>query len=519
MFPIPNFCVSCQQPCEDRCECRWVCHPAPVYLEAHRARDHGRAVEVPPPRPLSPPRADPGDVPRHVVDVAAFLTLVPRCVSCLLPCDDRCDTCRNVCHPASHPEPCRARHVARHHRLIQNPPPRPPRSSSPGTDAQPAAEVAGQLRLFDPRTPAPAVPEKGPPMTSPHALTIGELATWAAAHPAPPDDASERVRREGRTIGVPPCCLEFFAALGRESVLTTPAVDAYWWLADERPDDERDWVLCPGCLGLPLSTVLDPTLFDATWDADRRARVRIAELWPTWPEPGPPRTPARDLAGTWSVAAFDRAHLGRDHLPNYFQHLEHCVRCVPALTVRGVLPLGWPAAAACRLVRRVLNSLNWRDTPHFRETLVTDARGRVVYHDGFDDLRAWTFDDFGAEEQDWDPPGSLMSLVVDTVNLGSSNPEDRAKQDALLERIGLDRMATFVARVCAEGPELGREWGWTAGHPYWRWLSISQFFGAAAALGRAAGLKWDHAALLAQAQRDQAVADTAQARLQTTEPD
>jgi hypothetical protein len=63
-------------------------------------------------------------------------------------------------------------------------------------------------------------------------------------------------------------------------------------------------------------------------------------------------TTATDLSGTWSVATFYRAHLDLEHLSN---SKECCVRCVPALTACGVLPPGWPEAAAHRLVRRMID--------------------------------------------------------------------------------------------------------------------------------------------------------------------
>jgi hypothetical protein len=212
-------------------------------------------------------------------------------------------------------------------------------------------------------------------------------------------------------------------------------------------------------------------------------------------------TTPTDLSANWPVAAFDRAHLGRDHRRRATWQ-ECCVRCVPALTARGVLPPGWPEGAAHRLVRRMIDLLTWRDTPHFRETLVTDASGRLVYHDGWDDLRAW-MQALGAEEFEADPPGSLMSLVLTFVYGDADRP------DPLLDRIGPDRMAAFVTKLRAEGPERDRDRGWTAGSPDARWHEIESHCRIAAALGRAAGRKFEHATLLEQAHRDAAQADRA----------
>jgi hypothetical protein len=242
--------------------------------------------------------------------------------------------------------------------------------------------------------------------------------------------------------------------------------------------------------------------------ADATGQLRLLDLAPQ-PAKGDPMTTATDLSGTWSVDAFYRAHLGRDHRdPRRVDtpYLECCVRCVPALTARGVLPPGWPGAVACRLIRRMLDVQSWRDTPHDRDTLVTDASGRIVYHDGWDDLRAW-MEDLGGEESEADPPGSLMPLTCD--------PSIR---DTLLDRIGPDRMAAFVARLREAGPDPDHEWGWTAGDPDTRWAEIESHLRIAAELGRAAGRKWDHAALLDQAHRDAAHADRAAARRSASGP-
>jgi hypothetical protein len=352
-------------------------------------------------------------------------------------------------------------------------------------------------------------------MTTATAMTTGELAAWAATHPAPHAGESVRVRREGRELGAPPCCLEFFAACVREPFFFAADVDAYWWLVDVRPDDGRRYVPCPGCLGLPLDTALDPTLIDA----GDRAATRATELWPPDPAPGParpetgpPMTTATALSGTWSVDAFFRAHLGRDHLAH--ERHEHCVRCWPALTARGVLPLGWPAAAACRLIRRMLDVQGWRDTPHWRDRFITDAQGRLVYGDGFDDIRAWVEDDLGREEQEWDPPGSFKFLAECDTLWDPITEQSVDMRDPLTDRLGPERMAAFVKKVREEGPDPDHEWGWTAGRPYMRWQQIEHHFDIAARLGRYAGLKWENAALLEQAHRDEAVADAAQARLQ-----
>jgi hypothetical protein len=190
------------------------------------------------------------------------------------------------------------------------------------------------------------------------------------------------------------------------------------------------------------------------------------------------------------------------------------VRCWPALTTRGVLPLGFPAAAAARLIRRMLDVQGWRDTPHWRDHFVTDAHGRVVYHDGFDALRAWMEDDLGHEELWGDPPGALTGLALGHTMWDPITEQSVDMWDPLTDRIGPTRIVAFLARLRVEGPDPHYEWGWTAGRPDMRWQQIGVHFRLAAALGRYAGLKWEHAALLAQAHRDAAVAAWAADRLQ-----
>jgi hypothetical protein len=70
-----------------------------------------------------------------------------------------------------------------------------------------------------------------------------------------------------------------------------------------------------------------------------------------------------------------------------------------------------------------------------------NARRLVVYHDGFDDLRAW-MEELHIEEDVSDPPGALMPLL-ESVEMGT-----------LTERIGPDRMEAFVTKLRQEEIEL-----------------------------------------------------------------
>ena len=128
--------------------------------------------------------------------------------------------------------------------------------------------------------------------------------------------------------------------------------------------------------------------------------------------PRPPHEPAKDLSGTWSVAAFHRAiaHLERLALTAVRAHPHAC----------GALPEGWPEAPARRLALALL-----RGSPVSREALVTDARGRLVYSDGWDDLRAW-MEELGIEEGPDAMPGTLaplMDQVRDATARGASGRE------------------------------------------------------------------------------------------------
>ena len=89
-------------------------------------------------------------------------------------------------------------------------------------------------------------------------------------------------------------------------------------------------------------------------------------------------TPATDLSGTWSVAAFYRAiadaHLDLDDLSaRCSADDDFC--CVPTLVACGALPPGWPEAVAHRLVRRMIAVLDCRGTVYDRDAFVTTPRG------------------------------------------------------------------------------------------------------------------------------------------------
>lgn len=49
-MPVVHYCVIggvAEGPCVETCECGWHVHARPQCREPHRARDHGRAVQVP----------------------------------------------------------------------------------------------------------------------------------------------------------------------------------------------------------------------------------------------------------------------------------------------------------------------------------------------------------------------------------------------------------------------------------------------------------------------------------------
>jgi hypothetical protein len=104
------------------------------------------------------------------------------------------------------------------------------------------------------------------------------------------------------------------------------------------------------------------------------------------------------------------------------------------------------------------------------------ARPLVVYHDGFDDLRAW-MEELHIEEHLSDPPGALMPLL------------ESVEIDTLMDRIGPDRMEAFMTKLRQEEIKLLHR---------------------AARLGRHGGLKFEDVAMLEQAHRHEAEADAAE---------
>jgi hypothetical protein len=162
--------------------------------------------------------------------------------------------------------------------------------------------------------------------------------------------------------------------------------------------------------------------------------------------------------------------------------------CAPALVACGAVPPGWPEAAAQRLVDAMLRRQafrpqyppDWGPLPDL-DTLFTDATGRIVYRDGFDDLRLW-MEELGITE-DWEPlnpPGSL-AILVESVSMRQ-----------LTDRIGPDRMRAFVTKLREEGPGLGNV--------------STYYFRVASRLGRYAALRYEDVALLEQAHQDAASA-------------
>jgi hypothetical protein len=207
-------------------------------------------------------------------------------------------------------------------------------------------------------------------------------------------------------------------------------------------------------------------------------------------------TAVQDLSGTWSVAAFHRAiklaHLDLERLIDRNNH--HHESFVPAFTACGALPPGWPEAVARRLAWTMFQAEHFRDTPAYRDTFVTDAQGRLVYSDGWDDLRAW-MEELGIGEDGLDAPGALRPLL------------EHVSMPTLVERLGPDRMAAFLTQLRQEGPALEHVTGWVVRvTPAEQRAFIGHYVGQVAALGRCAGLKYENVALLAQAHRDAALA-------------
>jgi hypothetical protein len=96
-------------------------------------------------------------------------------------------------------------------------------------------------------------------------MTLGDLVAFAQAHSW---QALADVRDTGLESGYPQCCTEFYARLipymwwwpqflmdGRND---HPEVEAYWRLVVTQPE-KVGYIPCPPCLGLPLTTGLDPT--------------------------------------------------------------------------------------------------------------------------------------------------------------------------------------------------------------------------------------------------------------------
>ena len=82
-------------------------------------------------------------------------------------------------------------------------------------------------------------------------VTIGDLAAFAAAAPA--DAAWDNMRREGLRSGYPACCVEFYVAIIGLVWSNLPGAAAYWTLAGKAG---RGYVLCPACLGVPVTELL-----------------------------------------------------------------------------------------------------------------------------------------------------------------------------------------------------------------------------------------------------------------------
>jgi hypothetical protein len=213
--------------------------------------------------------------------------------------------------------------------------------------------------------------------------------------------------------------------------------------------------------------------------------------------------------GTWSVDAFHQAitrvHLNVGRLIAFSNTSDESV--VPVLTACGALPSRWPEGAAYRLAVTLIQALLYRDTPYYRDTFETNLWGRVLYHDGWDDLRDW-MEKLRIEGRLPNPPGALLPLLA---VVGMS---------ALTERLGPDRTAAFVTRLRQErdsiglalearGRELETESGGTVKVSDLRWPVIANYADQAAALGRYAGLKYENVALLAQADQDEAAARAA----------
>jgi hypothetical protein len=142
-------------------------------------------------------------------------------------------------------------------------------------------------------------------------------------------------------------------------------------------------------------------------------------------------TTAKDLSGTWSVAAFHRAIAP-------IERLADNENFVPTLTQCGALPEGWPEAPA----RRLALAMIWA-TPGDPDAFVTDARGRIVFRSA--DVLAW-MRELVIKEGYVPLPGALRPLFEELI--------ERGLRPTRADRRGPEPVGAFVTRLRQEGAEL-----------------------------------------------------------------
>ena len=148
-------------------------------------------------------------------------------------------------------------------------------------------------------------------------------------------------------------------------------------------------------------------------------------------------TTAKDLSGTWSVAAFHRAIAPIERLADD----EHFV---PTLTHCGALPEGWPEAPA----RRLALAMIWA-TPGDPDAFVTDARGRIVFRSA--DVLAWVRELVIQGGLRPPVPGALRPLFEELIE---RHLIERRLRPTRADRRRPEPVGAFVTRLRQEGAEL-----------------------------------------------------------------
>ncbi len=161
-------------------------------------------------------------------------------------------------------------------------------------------------------------------------------------------------------------------------------------------------------------------------------------------------TTAKDLSGTWSVAAFHRAIA-------HIERLADDEHFVPTLTRCGALPEGWPEAPA----RRLALAMIWA-TPGDPDAFVTDAQGRIVFRGA--DMDAWRRE-LVSKEGYVPVPGALRAFFEELIERSLL---ELGLRPTHADRRGPEPVGAFVTRLRQKGAELRAlvatfRRGWRAG--------------------------------------------------------